>query len=196
MVATMTNETTADEAFRHLRRERLAALAARIGFDLADADARPDPLLVGSLVWQRRERQRARDEGRSYSIEGAIRHEYETLHLRDARVRRLNSDGESETGKQLAPDFTSLLDLKDGIGHLPDNRGAGYQRTAWRLCVVGGLPAGLGSAPHVYTYFPVYEPEQGAAALGVARRDVTAALDAALAWLVVFLCDEGVLQDD
>jgi hypothetical protein len=153
-------------------------------------------VLVGSLDWQRRERRRARDEGRSYSIEGAIRHAYEELHKRDARVRRINSAGESDTGKQLAADFTSLMDLKDGIRHLPDNRGAGYQRTAWRLCVVGGLPAGGGSTPTAYLYFPAYEPERAASALGVARRDVTGAIDAALAWLVVFLCDEGMVPDD
>lgn len=157
---------------------------------LAGEDAREDerdPLLIGTLAWQRREQYRARRDKREYTVEGAIRRAYRQLDEQEARLRQLHSRQQDALGLQYAPHVVSIADMEAALTFVPNDRG--HNKARWVYCLV------IGREPTVDGYREA-EPRSihaAAAFLGISRRDAEDGFGYAQATIVTFLCHEGFI---
>lgn len=210
MVATMALTDGGDDPLAAgLRRLFVAVAGATPEERIGDADREEDernPLLVGTLAWQRRERYRAERDKRAYTVEGAIRRAYMRIEETKRGIRRMHSREQDATGFQWHPIVVSVADMEAALTFVPNDRGHHKARWVYAL-VVGREPvvrAGEGAerAPsgqldgRVEGYEEAEPRSVGEAAewLNIPHRDARAGFEYAEATIVAFLCHEGLID--
>jgi hypothetical protein len=183
---------------------RVRRLLARIGkvapddapYEMGDAEQDElDPVLVGTCQWQRRQRYRAQRDKRVYSVESAIRHEYLTLEGRKRNLTQLHGREQDETGMQYRPDVVSIADLEAALSFIPNGREHNKARWVYAL-VVGREPvitAEGGRRVETYREAAPRTIGEAAAWLNIPYNDAAAGYAEAEAFLVTFLCHEGLI---
>lgn len=182
-----------DDLFRLAGARRL--FRAITGVDpeerVEDADVAQDerdPVLIGTLVWQRREQYRARRDKRAYSVEGAIRSAYRGLWERTGRLTHLHSRQQDALGLQYSPNVVSIADMEAALSFVPNDRSHNKARWVYAL-VVGREPTMDG-----YREAEPRSVHEAARFLGIPTRDAEDGFGYAEATIAEFLCHEGRIE--
>lgn len=182
---------------RHLLRRISEVSPNDAPYERGDAEQDElDPVLVGTLAWQRRQRYRALRDKQAYSVEAAIRREYLTLEARKQRLMQLHGREQDETGVQYLPDVVSIADLEAALTFIPNGRDHNKARWVYAL-VVGREPVitiEVGRRVETYKDAEPRTIRAAAAWLGLPEKDAAAGYAAAEAFLVTFLCHEGLIE--
>jgi hypothetical protein len=166
---------------------------------LANEDAREDeldPLLIGTLAWQRRERYRAERDGRVYSIGYAIKLAYLRIEESKRSIRRMHSSEQDALGIQWHPTVVSIADMEAALTFTPNDLGHYKARWVYAL-VVGREPVvSFAEGRRIETYKEAVPRSTGQAAswLDISRRHADLGFGIAEAVLENFLCHEGLIE--
>jgi hypothetical protein len=177
--------------------ERVAGKTPEKGIDESDiAEDEMDPLLIGSLAWQRRERYRAERDKRAYSVEGAIKKAYLGLEVSKQRIRQLHSREHDSMGLQYHPSVVSIADMEAALSFVPNDRAHHKARWVYAL-LVGREPVVTVAGGKRFEGCKEVEPRsisEAAGWLNIPLRDAEEGYAYAEATIVTFLCNEGLID--